>query len=292
MSKPTCTCPNTCAATAPGAEAPLPAEGWLLRYELRRMDCPAEERLVRLALADITGIEQLRIDLSQRQLLLCLAAPNSAVEQAVENLQLAARCLESRPLRSDDHATDNPTTAQAQRQTLCVLLALNGLMFVAELLGGWWAQSSGLLADSLDMLADASVYGLALWAVGHDLLRQRRAAHYAGWVQAALAVLILADVVRRFLYGSEPQSTLMLAMGGAALAVNLTCLWLVHRQRHGGTHMRASLIFSANDVLANLGLLLAAGLVAWSGSAYPDLLIGLLIVALVLFGAWRILRLP
>ena len=153
------------------------------------------------------------------------------------------------------------------------------------------AQSMALLADSLDMFADAAVYLLALFAVGKGLQLQLRAAKVAGWLQAILALGVLAEVVRRALYGSEPQSTLMLGMASLALVANVSCLVLLARHRQGGVHMKASWIFSANDVLINFGVILGALLVAWTGSAYPDLLVGAVVGAIVLLGAKRILAL-
>ena len=110
-------------------------------------------------------------------------------------------------------------------------------------------------------------------------------------MQVVLALTALAEVARRFLLGSEPQSLSMMGIGLLALAANVACLLLIHGQRDGGVHMRASWIFSANDVLANLGVILAGALVAWTGSAWPDLLIGTAVALLVLNGARRILAL-
>ena len=83
----------------------------------------------------------------------------------------------------------------------------------------------------------------------------------------------------------------MIGISALALAANVTCLLLLARHRHGGAHMKASWIFSTNDVLANLGIMAAGALVAWTGSRLPDLVIGTLVAALVLLGAVRILRL-
>jgi len=118
-----------------------------------------------------------------------------------------------------------------------------------------------------------------------------RAAHFSGWLQIILALGALGEVVRRLVFGSEPVSTLMMSFGLVALAANVTCLLLIARSRDSGAHMKASWIFSANDVIANLGVILAGILVAWTGSRYPDLLIGTMIALIVLRGAQRILQL-
>jgi len=180
--------------------------------------------------------------------------------------------------------------AELERRTLWTLSAINGVMFIAEAMAGWWGESAGLLADSLDMLADASVYGIALYAVGRSRRLQANAATASGVLQIALGIGVLVEVVRRFLYGSEPVSTLMMAVGAIALVANVSCLMLIAKHREGGIHMRASWIFSTNDVIANAGVIISGGLVMYLGSPLPDLIIGAVISAVVLRGGVQILR--
>lgn len=171
------------------------------------------------------------------------------------------------------------------------LLAINAAMFFIELIAGFLAQSAGLIADSLDMFADATIYGIALYAVGRHAHLQLRAARLSGGLQLMLALGALGEVLRRALWGSEPEAMPMISIAFLALLANLLCLKLLARHRDGGAHMKASWIFSTNDVLANLGVLLAGGLVVVTDSNLPDLVIGTLIGLLVLHGAWRILKL-
>lgn len=180
--------------------------------------------------------------------------------------------------------------AKLESQVLRILLAINGAMFLAEALAGWWAESTGLLADSLDMLADASVYGIALFAVGRSRRLQARAATASGVAQIALGLVVLLEVVRRFLYGSDPQSMVMMAVGALALVANVSCLLLLAKHRKGGIHMRASWIFSTNDVIANIGVIISGGLVMYLGSRLPDLVIGALVSAVVVRGGVQILH--
>ena len=175
-----------------------------------------------------------------------------------------------------------------QSRVLWLLLAINGLMFVIELGVGWLAQSTGLIADSLDMLADATVYGIGLYAVGKDPRHKARAALFSGIAQGLLGLLILADILRRAVYGSEPVSLLMMGMGTLALIANTWCLVLIQKHREGEVHMRASWVFSKNDVIANSGVILG-GLLVWVlDSRWPDLVIGTLIALIVLRGALHI----
>lgn len=176
-----------------------------------------------------------------------------------------------------------------QAKVLKVLLAINAAMFLVESATGVIARSTGLIADSLDMFADAAVYGIGLYAVGHSVVRKVRAARASGISQCVLGLGVVAEVIHRVIAGSEPLSRLMVGIGAAALAANLCCLALLSKHRDGDVHMRASWIFSANDVLANLGVIVAGVLVAALGSPLPDLIIGGVISALVIRGGVRII---
>ena len=164
-------------------------------------------------------------------------------------------------------------------------------MFAGEAIGAVLADSSALLADSLDMFADAAVYGIAIFGVHRARTTQLRAARISGVLQLMLALGAFAEVIRRGLFGSEPDAPLMVAVALAALVVNVSCMWLLARHRHGGAHMRASWIFTTNDVMANIGVIVAAGLVRLLQSNIPDLVVASAIALVVLMGALRILRL-
>lgn len=178
----------------------------------------------------------------------------------------------------------------AQRKVLVWLLVINALMFALELVAGMVAQSTGVMADSLDMLADALVYGTGLYAIGRSALAKHRAAFCSGIFQVILAASILFEVARRALYGSEPNSGLMMAVSVVALLANAYCLKLLSKHRDGEVHMRASWIFSRSDVIANAGVILAGVLVAMTHSRWPDLVVGCAIAGVVLHGGREILR--
>ncbi len=258
-------------------------------FAIPKMDCPSEERMIRMALDGMTGVAELRFDLQGRTLTVMHEGDPAPVLAKLEPLGFGARIASSGPAEPGTPATAQDDAAEAR--TLWVLLALNAAMFVVEALAGWLAQSSGLIADSLDMLADAAVYGLSLYAVGRAARTKLRAAHVSGLFQGLLALGVLLDVARRFVTGSAPEPPAMIGISLLALGVNVTCLWLIAKHRDGGAHMKASWIFSTNDVLANLGVIVAGALVAWTGSRLPDLVVGTAVGLLVLVGAVRILRL-
>ncbi len=273
-------------------------------FDVPRMDCAAEEQMVRMALGrpDVaSSVRRLEFDLERRRLSVVHASSSDALTAALVPLGLGARLRESRPLDSEERAalaaagaTDAAVAGDAeagQARALTYLLGINGAMFLIEIVTGFVAQSTGLIADALDMFADAGVYGVALYAVGRAAVVKFRAARLAGWLQLALAAGALVEVVRRAVFGSEPVSALMMGMGAVALAANVASLALLSRHRGGGAHMRASWIFSTNDVLANLGVIVAGILVVAFGSPLPDLVIGTLIALVVANGARRILAL-
>jgi Co/Zn/Cd efflux system component len=179
---------------------------------------------------------------------------------------------------------------RSEMRVLVILLLINGVMFVLEFAVGWWAQSTALIADAMDMLADAMVYAVSLYAVGKMVSAKIRAASMSGWLQLGIGLLVLVDVVRRLVFGSEPVSTLMMTMGLVALLANTACLLLISRHRDGEVHMRASWIFSKNDVIANIGVILAGVLVAVTGSRLPDLVIGFVVAMVVVRGGLFILQ--
>jgi Co/Zn/Cd efflux system component len=165
------------------------------------------------------------------------------------------------------------------------------MMFFLELRLGIYSRSTGLIADSIEMFADAYVYALALYVVGRAANLKARAAHFAGWLQVLLAFATLGEVMRWFLYGCEPASAFMIGVGMLALAANILCLTLISNKRNHGAHMKASYLFSVNDVIASVGVIAAGFLVNWTSFPYPDLVIGTIISVIVMNSARRILQL-
>ena len=286
-------CGGACGGDATSAadtdiQASSEASGkWVSVYAVPKMDCPSEERMIRLALNGFEEVRALSFDLSNRRLKVV------PVTSKLKTLGLGASLQETVSANPETIKAAEFSAASAKQETgtLRWLLGINALLFVVEMTAGLIAQSTGLIGESLDNFADAAVYGLALYAVGHSVKMQVRAAHLAGVLQLILAVGVLVEVVRRFVFGSEPESLVMMAIAFIALIANTSCLLLISKHREGGAHMKASWIFSANDVVINLGVITAGALVAWTGSNYPDLIIGTIAGVIVLYGARRILAL-
>lgn len=266
---------------------------YVSRFRVPKMDCPSEENLIRMQLEPIESGLKLEFDIPNRIVRVTHKSNSEKIDEAMLGCGFGSIMEETRPAEEQEktaYFSSSQSENDQEANTLKLLLAINAFMFVFELTVGWIGQSTGLIADSMDMFADAAVYGLALFAVGKSAGNKLHAAHLAGWLQMILAFGALSEVLRRFIFGSEPVSVLMMGIGCIALVANVSCLFLISKKKDRGAHMRASWIFSANDVIANIGVILAGVLVWWTGSRFPDLVIGLLIGVVVLSGAIRILR--
>ena len=183
-----------------------------------------------------------------------------------------------------------PTKSAAERKAISIALALNFSMFVVGVTAGLIAHSSGLLADALDMLSDSLAYVIALVAIGRSAGFKRNAALASGTLLAILGLGVLIDTIRRAVGGEAPIGWIMIASGTASLVVNAYVLRLLSRFRKGEVHLRASWIFTRADVIANIGIILAAVLVIVTNSNVPDVFIGLAIGGYVIKEAFGILR--
>lgn len=176
-----------------------------------------------------------------------------------------------------------------QRRVLVVVLLINALMFVAEFGAGIIAGSTALMADASDMLGDALVYAVSLYALSRSHRWKAGAAAFKGGFILLLALGIVVNVVVKVSSGVPPSSTLMLVFGGAALVANLTCLALLWRFRAQDVNMASTFECSRNDVISNMGVLLAAAAVAAFTSPWPDILIGAAMAVIIFRSSVRVL---
>jgi Co/Zn/Cd efflux system component len=255
---------------------------------ISKMDCPSEERMIRMKLEGMTNIQSLEFDIPGRKLDVYHTGSYDNLLEALDNLQLDTKLISSEPsdtvYRADHHRQESRVLRQ--------VLVINFFFFALEILTGFIAGSMGLVADSLDMLADSIVYGLSLFAVRGTVSRKKKIAAAAGYFQLALAVLGFTEVIRRFLgHGETPDFSLMIIISLLALAGNAICLHLLQKSKSKEAHMQASMIFTSTDVIVNIGVIAAGVLVYLTASKLPDLTIGTIVFVLVGRGAYRILRL-
>ena len=177
-----------------------------------------------------------------------------------------------------------------QRQTLRIALVLNATMFVVGMVAGFLAQSNGLIADALDMLADASAYTIALLAIERDAVFKARTAALSGAVLMVLGGGVLLDAFRRGLFGSLPEGVVMIAVAVLSLGVNMVVLFLLARhQQENEVHLRATYIFTRADVMANLAVIVSGAIVSLTHLRYIDLIVGAVIGTYVMHEALEIL---
>ena len=252
------------------------------------MDCPSEERMIRMKLEGLTNIESLEFDLPGRTLEVCHTDGYDNLLAALNSLDLDTKVVSSEPTE----AVRIKGSQRQERRVLWQVLAINFFFFALEILTGFIAGSMGLVGDSLDMLADSIVYALSLFAVGGTVARKKRIAGAAGYFQLALAVLGFAEVIRRFVgHGETPDFQLMIIISLLALVGNAICLYLLQKSKSQEAHMQASMIFTSNDVIVNLGVIVAGVIVYLTASNLPDLTVGTIVFILVGRGAYRILQL-
>lgn len=183
-----------------------------------------------------------------------------------------------------------PAKNSTQRRVLFTALVLNLGLAAALAVAGLYADSSSLIANALDNASDGVVYALSLAAVGASGSSKRVAATVSGVLLIVLAVGILGDTARRYIYGSEPVGPVMMGLAVIAAAINLICLKLLQRLRSDDTNIKAARTFSFNDFVSNGGVLVAGVLVAVTGARWPDLAVGALVAAISLKGGIEILR--
>lgn len=253
------------------------------------MDCPSEESLIRLRLEDHPDVHSLCFLLSKRELVVFHQTDSADdIDAILQSLDLGSVRKETSP----SEGAENNSTSSVQKKMLATVLAINALFFVGELLFGYFSNSMGLVADSLDMLADAFVYGLSLWAVSRTSRQKKRIAGWSGYLQLSLAALGIIEVTRRFLGSAEPVDyRVMIPVAAAALIANGVCLYLLKGSGDSEeAHMQASQIFTSNDIVINLSVITAGVLVLALGSPLPDLIVGMLVFLVVTRGAFRILK--
>jgi len=257
-------------------------------FEITKMDCASEENLIRMKLEGISSIAHLDFDIPNRKLTVFHSGEIDQIEKSVIELNLGGKKLSTQQ-------TDKTKFKENanQKKLLWSVLAINFTFFIIEMTTGLISKSMGLVADSLDMLADSFVYGISLLAVGGTLIKKKRVAKLAGYFQITLAIIGFVEVLRRFI-GAEklPNFSTMIIVSISALIANGICLYILQKSKNKDeAHMKASMIFTSNDVIINIGVIIAGLLVNWLNSNKPDLIIGIIVFTLVIQGSFRILKL-
>lgn len=256
-------------------------------FVVSKMDCPSEERIIRMKLDGTQSIKHMDFNIPQRLLTITHEGDAAEILEKLTPLNFGATLETS--VEIDQTPAFLPEESTNEAKVLKTLLLINGGMFFVEFILGVFAESMGLISDSLDMLADASVYMISLYAVGKTIEMKKKSAKVNGYFQIILGLGVLAESVRRFVYGSDPEPSYMIMVSILALIANVYCLYLLSAHKEGGAHMKASYICSSTDVMANAGVIVAGVLVMLTKSSIPDLVVGIVVACIVLRGAKSIL---
>ncbi len=190
----------------------------------------------------------------------------------------------------NDKACEIEALRGRQSSTLKILLGINAVMFAVELTAGLMSGSLSLLADSLDMLGDALVYGFSIYVVARGARMKARAALFKGIIMALFGLFVLGQAIYRMLFPHVPVFEVIGVIGLLALAANATCFALLWRHRSDDINMSSVWLCSRNDLIANVSVLFAAAGVWLTGSGWPDILVGLALAALFARSALSVLR--
>lgn len=171
---------------------------------------------------------------------------------------------------------------KSQAKVLWIVLVINATMFFIEFAGGVVAHSFALAADSLDMLGDAIAYGSSIYVINRGTRAKAMSASLKGSIMIFSALVVMVQAFYRLLSHEAPKVSVMSSITVLALVANLTCLMLLNRFKNDDLNMSSVWLCSRNDLIANTSVLAAAGLVWWTGSPWPDLIVGFGITVLFL----------
>jgi len=188
------------------------------------------------------------------------------------------------------HVDEDRTSIPAYRRVLWTVFVLNAVMFAVEIVAGALSRSTALQADALDFLGDSANYLVALFVLGRSVVWRAGSALTKAGAMLAFALYVLGYSIWQMVNGVVPVAPVMGVVGTLALLVNVGCAFMLFAHRNGDSNKRAVWLCSRNDAIANVAVIAAAGLVALTGTLWPDALVGVFMALLALHSAWEILR--
>jgi len=257
------------------------------RYRVSGMDCARDAAQIERA-AQSAGVPPDAVKVSSATHIMTLTAPETQlpeIERAVATTGYGFERID------DDEVSANPAHQDpSYRRALWIVVGLNLGYGIVEMVGGFLSGSQALKADALDFLGDGAITFLGLLAIGWSLAWRARSAMIQGAFLGLLGLGVVGSTVWRIVNQQTPEAGLMGAFAVGALIVNILAVLPLLKHRQGDANMRAVWLFSRNDAIGNLAVVVAAGLVAWFGSPWPDLIVAFVIAALFLHSSWVIIR--
>jgi Co/Zn/Cd efflux system component/copper chaperone CopZ len=262
-----------------------------IRYRVTSMDCASCAAKIEGA-ARAQNVDDVRVSIASQEMTLRLdqsATSLPAVEKAITGLGYKLARIEEDD-DDDDKIPDLSHVTPAYKRALWLVVLLNCGYGLIEIVGGFIAGSQALKADALDFLGDGLISFLGLVAIGWGLAARAKAALLQGIFLGLLGLGVLAMTAYRVLVLHQPEAELMGILGLIALGVNVAAAVILLPHRHGDANMKAVWLFSRNDALGNLAVVIAAGLVAWTRTPWPDLVVAVIVAGLFLQSSYAIIR--
>jgi Co/Zn/Cd efflux system component/copper chaperone CopZ len=266
------------------------------RYRVTGMDCADCAAEIKAAVGKVAGAIDVNVSIATQSMTLQVEDTNIKphIERAVAALgyHIEPIDLESaaRSIDDDDLPRDLSHITTAYRRALWIVVLLNVGYGLVEIVAGFIAGSQALKADALDFFGDGTITLLGLVAIRWSLGWRARMAFVQGAFLGMLGLGVIATTLYRVLVVYQPEAEMMGIFGAIALVVNVAAALVLIPHRTGDANVRAVWLFSRNDAIGNLAVVIAAGLVAWTGTPWPDLVVAILIAGLFLQSSWSILR--
>lgn len=265
-----------------------------IRYRVTGMDCASCAAKIEKAARGV-GVKDVKVS-TATQIMTLRAQPGrlAEVERAVTGIGYQLDRLDapraSEASDDDELPKDLSHITPAYKRALWIVVALNVGYGLVEIVGGFLAGSQALKADALDFLGDGLITFLGLLAIGWSLLWRARSALIQGLFLGLLGLGVVASTIYRMIVQLPPEAELMGLFGIVALVVNVLAAAVLIPHRTGDANVRAVWLFSRNDAIGNAAVVVAAGLVTWTGTVWPDLVVALVIAGLFLHSSWSIIR--
>lgn len=271
-----------------------PSVAETLRYRVTGMDCSSCAEKIQAAVTKLPGVEAARVSIASSMMTLKVdkAERRTPVIEATVT-ELGYQLDREEAVATNDEreiGKDLSHVTPSYRRALWAVVLINVGYGLVEIFAGFVARSQALKADALDFVGDGLISFLGLLAIGWSLAWRAKAALIQGYFLAALGLGVLLNTGYRVLILNQPEAQLMGAFGIVALVANVTAALILIPHRKGDANVRAVWLFSRNDALGNLAVVVAAGLVFWTKTAWPDLVVAVIIGGLFLQSAWSIVR--
>jgi Co/Zn/Cd efflux system component/copper chaperone CopZ len=260
----------------------------IARYRVAGMDCADCAAEIERAVRELAGVTDARVSLASGLMTVRLdsgIAPLPAIEHAVQALGYGASPIDG----ASGSSSSETHLAPGYKRALGIVVVLNIGYGVVEAAGGFFSGSQAVKADALDFLGDGLISLLGLLAIGWSLIWRARAALLQGAFLGLLGLGVLGSTLYRVVVQDTPEAGLMGLLGLGGLIVNVAAAMALIPHRSGDANARAVWLFSRNDALGNLAVVIAALLIGGTGSAWPDIIVAIAIATLFLHSSWRIL---